>query len=157
LQPDSLKALEKTLQMLSLNPDAHHNIQKSIIFNPTTSSLLHKRERDREKVWTHLLCIPIHSTINVLVEGDGYHVSIVQDAHLGEMATKIVFWIYTTMHICKQEMASKLVFRLHNNVHLRVTDGYKNCLWIMQQCTSAPKDGYKRFVFGLCNMVCTCL
>jgi hypothetical protein len=128
------------------------------------------------------------------VEG-GYHVSIVQDAHLGETATKIVFWIYTTMQICKQEMASKIVFwiyttmqickqemapkivfwiyttmqickqemaskivfRLHNNAHLRVRDGYKNCLWIMQQCTSAPKDGYKRFVFGLCNMVCTCL
>ncbi len=72
--------------------------------------------------------------------------------HLGEMATNIVFWIYTTMHICKQEMASKIVFRLHNNAHPRARDGYKKILWIMQQCTSAPKDGYKRFVFGLCNM-----
>jgi hypothetical protein len=111
-----------------------------------------ERERERERKSGHI-CFVFQFILPLifLVEG-GYHVSIVQDAHLGEMATKTVIWIYTTMHICKQEMASQIVFRLHNNAHLRARDGYKNCLWIMQQCTSAPKDGYKRFVFGLCNM-----
>ncbi len=96
-----------------------------------------------------------------------------QDAHLGEMATKIVFWIYTTMHICKQEMASKFVFRLHNNAHLRARDGYKKlsldyatmhictkrwlqkiCLWIMQHNLhlSVRDDRLQTFVFGSCNM-----
>ncbi len=113
------------------------------------------RERQTERKSGHI-CFVFQFILPLifLVEGGGYHISIVQDAHLGEMATKIVFQIYTTMHICKQEMASKIVFRLHNNAHLRARDGYKKFLWIMQHNLhlSVRDDRLQTFVFGLCNM-----
>ncbi len=125
--------------------------------NQSHSILQHQvhftRERDREEVWTHLLCIPIHSTINFFGGGwiSCFHcarcatwerwLQILSFGFTQQCTSASKRWLqklsldYTTMHIREREMATKIVFELCNNVHLHQKMATKDLSLDYATCT----------------------